>query len=179
MGLVVTARFASLYLLALLQDLEDNSIALFRVRSFALPISIATSTATIILPVITGVTLRGAQSLLRGSHKGRNDNKYDFSLAAMIMVMLLFIYDTVIATLALTYIVPPSDLNCHLEGRWAWLFSHKNADVIRRIQDRHQCCGDQFSAGPSVAFSRQKPHCYGLPRSLWQTAELLWRMEAR
>ncbi|KAL2036372.1 hypothetical protein N7G274_010905 [Stereocaulon virgatum] len=37
--------------------------------------------------------------------------------------------------------VPPSSLKCNLEGRWAWLFSHKNAEMIRRIQDRHQCCG--------------------------------------
>ncbi len=57
------------------------------------------------------------------------------------MVMLLFIYDTIIATLALTYMAPPSDLKCHLEGQWAWLFSNKNVEVIRRIQDRHQCCG--------------------------------------
>ncbi len=59
----------------------------------------------------------------------------------MIMVMLLFIYDTIIATLALTSMVPPSNLKCQLEGRWAWLFSNKNVEVIRRIQDRHQCCG--------------------------------------
>ena len=112
-----------------------------RVRSLSLPISTATSAATIILPAITGVTLRGAQSLIRGSPGKRNAINLISCRSAIILVFFLFIYDTVIATLALTYMVPPSSLRCNLEGRWAWLFSHKNAEMIRRIQDRHQCCG--------------------------------------
>lgn len=114
---------------------------MYRVRSLSLPISTATSAATIILPAVTGVTLRGAQSLIRGSPGKRNDIKLISSRSAIIIVFLLFIYDTVIATLTLTYMVPPSSLKCNLEGRWAWLFSHKDAEIIRRIQDRHQCCG--------------------------------------
>jgi len=92
----------------------------------------------------------------------------------MIMIMVLFIYDTIIATLALTYMAPPSDLSCHLERQWAWLFSSKNADVIRRIQDRHQCCGfnsvldrawpflggSHTAAACQEAFDRQRS-CFG------------------
>ena len=55
--------------------------------------------------------------------------------------ILLIIYDTAIATLALTHMTPPSNLTCHLEQQWGRLFSSKNAEVVRRIQDRHQCCG--------------------------------------
>ncbi|KAL2043401.1 hypothetical protein N7G274_003707 [Stereocaulon virgatum] len=117
------------------------SIALHRVRSLSFPISTATSATTIILPAITGVTLRGAQLLIRGSPGKRNDVKVISSRSAIILVFLLFIYNTFIATLALTYMVPPSSLKCNLEGRWAWLFSHKNAEMIQRIQYRHQCCG--------------------------------------
>ena len=55
--------------------------------------------------------------------------------------MLLVIYDTAIATLALTHMIPPASLTCPLERQWELLFSSKNAEVIRRIQERHQCCG--------------------------------------
>ena len=103
--------------------------------------STATSIATVILPVISGFALRAAQSLIRRSDGGRSNTKLTSSRSAVVIVMLLYIYDTIIATLAFTYMVPPSDLKCHLEAQWAWLFSHKDAEVIRRIQDRHQCCG--------------------------------------
>lgn len=63
------------------------------------------------------------------------------SRPALAVFMLLVIYDTVIATLALTHMAPPGDLACGLDREWARLFSSKNAQAIRRIQDRHQCCG--------------------------------------
>ena len=55
--------------------------------------------------------------------------------------LLLVIYATVIATLALTYMTPSASLVCGLDRRWASLYSGKNAGAIRKIQDRHQCCG--------------------------------------
>lgn len=59
----------------------------------------------------------------------------------MVVFILLIIYDTVIATLALTHMVPPASLTCPLQRQWEHLFSSKNVEVIRRIQDRHKCCG--------------------------------------
>ena len=59
----------------------------------------------------------------------------------MVVFILLVIYDTAIATLALTHMVPPANLTCPLESQWTLLFSSKNVEVIRRIQERHQCCG--------------------------------------
>ena len=55
--------------------------------------------------------------------------------------MLLIVYETVIATLALTHVAPPSDLICGLERQWGALFSNKDAEAIRRIQNQFQCCG--------------------------------------
>jgi len=155
-------------------SLQDCSIALYRVRSLALPISTVTATATIIIPIFTGVTLRGARSLTRRSHGGLGDAKNSFSWSAILLIMLLVIYETVIATLALTHMTPPNDLSCHLERQWSWLFSNKNADVIRRIQDRHQCCGlhsvqdrawpfpdrSHTAAACHEAFGRQRS-CFG------------------
>ena len=59
----------------------------------------------------------------------------------MVVFILLIIYDTVIATLGLTHMTPQSNLTCLLERQWGQLYSKKDAEVIRRIQDRHQCCG--------------------------------------
>ena len=114
--------------------LTSDSIALYRVRAFSLPIPTATATATVLLPLATGVSLRGVQSLTRQA-------KHAFSGSALVVLTLLIIYDTAIATMALTRIAPSSDLICGLDRRWAQLFSSKNSGMIRRIQDRHQCCG--------------------------------------
>ena len=121
-----------------MSSLQDGSIALCRVRSLALPISTLTATATLLLPIFTGITIQGARSLTRRSY---GDAKISFSWSAISLMILLLIYETIIATLALTSMTPPNDLSCHLERQWSWLFSNKNADIIRRIQDRHQCCG--------------------------------------
>lgn len=107
----------------------------------ALPTSTVTATATIFLPILTGVVVRGTRSLDRHSQRGLGNAKNGFSWSAISLMMLLVIYETVIATLALTHMTPPNGLICRLEQQWSWLFSSKNADVIRRIQDRHQCCG--------------------------------------
>ena len=107
---------------------------MYRVRAFSLPIPIVATTATIFLPLITGVSLRGAQSLIRRT-------KQVLSWPVLTIFVVLIIYETAIATLALAHIIPSSEFSCGLDRRWAQLFSSKNAQVIRRIQDRHHCCG--------------------------------------
>ncbi|KAI9674679.1 MAG: tRNA (guanine-N(7)-)-methyltransferase (tRNA(m7G46)-methyltransferase) [Caeruleum heppii] len=101
----------------------------------------------------------------------------------MAVFMLLVIYETAISTLALTHMLPPGDLSCQLERRWAWLFSNKRADEIRRIQDRHQCCGlysvqdrawpfpdrSHTAAACHEAFGREQS-CFGGWRQDEQTA---------
>ena len=67
--------------------------------------------------------------------------KMSFSWSAIVVFVLLVIYETAIATLALTHIAPPSELTCGLERQWSALFSGKNAEAIRRIQEQFQCCG--------------------------------------
>lgn len=91
--------------------------------------------------MITGVTLRGAQLLSVRAHGSNARAKVSFSWSAVIAFMVLIIYETAIATLALTHMAPPSELICGLERHWGALFSNKNADAIRRIQEQFQCCG--------------------------------------
>lgn len=59
----------------------------------------------------------------------------------MPILVFLVIYETAIATLSLTHVVPNDTLNCALDQKWARLFRHKDGAEIRRIQDAHQCCG--------------------------------------
>ena len=153
------------------------------VRSLSLPISTVTATVTILLPVFTGISLRGAQQLSRRHHGFSGDPKTVFSWSSIAVFILLVIYETVIATLSLTHMAPPSNLSCQLERRWTHLFSTKNADAIRRIQDRHRCCGfnsvqDRAWPFPDVghtaaacheAFGRQR-RCFGAWRQDEQVA---------
>lgn len=64
-----------------------------------------------------------------------------FSWSAIIVFVLLVIYETAIATLALTHVAPPSELSCGLERQWSALFTNKDAEAVRRIQEQFQCCG--------------------------------------
>jgi hypothetical protein len=46
-----------------------------------------------------------------------------------------------VATLALTYMIPPESLRCGLEDKWHKMYRDKSARQIRGIQDGLNCCG--------------------------------------
>ena len=58
-----------------------------------------------------------------------------------LVIVLITIYEAVVATLAGTYFHPLSSLQCGLDERWAALFRNKNEQTIKRIQDAFECCG--------------------------------------
>jgi hypothetical protein len=58
-----------------------------------------------------------------------------------IAILILFIYETVVVTLAGTYLAPVDNLGCGLDTRWLDLFRKHNGKAIRRIQDAFKCCG--------------------------------------
>jgi hypothetical protein len=66
-------------------------------------------------------------------------NQLTVALIAVIGFQL--IYETVVATLALTHILPPEALVCGLGDRWEKLYVAKDGDAIRAIQDSFKCCG--------------------------------------
>ena len=88
-----------------------------------------------------GMTVQGTWYFARRSHRGLANVKLRYTLGSAVFLTLLVVYETIIATLGLVNMTSPSDLKCRLEVRWSWLFSEKMTDEIRRIQDRHQCCG--------------------------------------
>jgi hypothetical protein len=85
-------------------------------------------------------------------------------------------YETVVATLALTYILPPDALICGLGDRWMKLVLAKDGDAVRAIQDSFECCG--FRTLEDNAFpwgdSSQCPEIFGYKESClgpWRKAE--------
>lgn len=86
-------------------------------------------------------------------------------------------YETIVATLAMTYLVPPSALKCGLNDRWQFLFREKNEKAIRAIQDSFDCCGLNSVVDRAFPFSSDRSKCpefYGRNQSCfaaWRKAE--------
>ncbi|PBP24058.1 tetraspanin Tsp3 [Diplocarpon rosae] len=109
-----------------------------QIRSLSLPIPRALALFTVILPFITGISARSTYGLVRRS---ANAEPYQLTIPLIAVIGFQLIYVTIIATLALTHIVPPIALNCGLQSKWLQLRRVKDADAIRAIQDTFACCG--------------------------------------
>lgn len=114
-----------------------------QIRLLSLPIPLTLPLLVTLLPVITTLTTTYLTRLLHPS------NLPTFTT----LLTLLTTFEAALATWALTYL-PAS---CGLEERWAALYRAKDADAIRRIQDRWSCCG--FNS----VVDRAWPFPYGPP----------------
>ena len=114
-----------------------GSLSLHKALTLSLPIPKATPISALLLPLITGLSLCASQYLAR-----RSQGPFLSTNAGLLLIpFLLIIYETVIATLSITYMAPFNALNCPLDQRWQQLFFKKDAKAIERIQDAHECCG--------------------------------------
>ncbi|CZT46564.1 uncharacterized protein RSE6_07010 [Rhynchosporium secalis] len=112
-----------------------------QIRSLSLPIPQALALFTVILPLITGISAQGTYGVIRRS---ANNTQYQLTIPLIAVIGVQMIYETVIATLALTHMVPPDSLICGLESKWQQFWSAhdiKAGDSIRTIQDALNCCG--------------------------------------
>ena len=147
-------------------QLTVSRVVLYRIRYLSLPVSQVTAVATLLVPPVTGLSLRQSRDVaFSGKTRGR---------FAMTVTVLLIIYYTVIVTLSMSHMVPPNNLTCGLEQQWLRLFTAKDQNAIKRIQDSHQCCGlhsakdkawpfpdgNHGSDACLNAFGRKKP-CFG------------------
>jgi len=110
-----------------------------QIRSLSLPIPSALALFTLFLPLITGITTRGAYGLV--SRHRLNNEPYQLTIPLIGVIGFQLIYETVVATLALTHLVPPGSLLCGLDQQWLHLWRVKDGDAIRLIQDTLNCCG--------------------------------------
>lgn len=118
--------------------MRPRSYAYSQIRFLYLPIPQALGLFTVVLPLITGISTQGVHTLTRRSSSNRN---YQLTIPLFALIGFLLIYDTIIVTLSLTYVLPPSSLICGLKDRWQDLYGHKNKDAIKTIQDAYNCCG--------------------------------------
>ena len=87
--------------------------------------------------------------------------------------------------------VPPSELTCHLDRQWQQMYSSKESERIKRIQDTYNCCGlhsakdrawpfpakDRAVTACSTTFGRSKS-CFGRWRRDEQISAGLFLMVA-
>lgn len=145
-----------------------------QIRFLNLPISQALGLFTVVLPLIAGISTQGAHGLIQRSSKKEN---YHLTIRLLAVIGFQLIYETIIATLAMTYLVPPSALRCGLTDKWQFLYSEKNENAIRTIQDSFDCCGLNSVVDRAFPFSGGRSECakvYGRNKSCfaaWRKAE--------
>ncbi|KAH8590259.1 tetraspanin Tsp3 [Bisporella sp. PMI_857] len=112
--------------------------AFSQIRNLSLPIPQALGLFTVVLPLITGISTQGAYGLIQRSSK---NEQYQLTIPLLAVIGFQLVYETIVATLALTYILPPASLACGLNEKWQKLFSERNERAIKDIQDSFNCCG--------------------------------------
>ena len=122
----------------LLTFLLHISYAYSQIRFLSLPIPQALGLFTVVLPLITGISTQGAYGLIQRSSK---NEQYQLTIPLIAVIGFQLVYETIVATLAMTFILPPSDLGCGLNDRWTVLYRLQNEKAIRAIQDSYDCCG--------------------------------------
>lgn len=109
----------------------------------SIPLSDGLAYATTLLPIVAGLLLEGGYDLTRVQERRRRRPRGDTTRPPLVIVAntLIFIYSSVVITLLGTHAAPPASLDCALRERWTTMFSHKNVEGIRTIQEAFKCCG--------------------------------------
>ncbi|OJD25709.1 hypothetical protein ACJ73_02924 [Blastomyces percursus] len=119
--------------------------AWFRTSKYYLPLPIPLSGTTTFIPITTAILIPLFTNLATGGRKRRSGTALlghiDIGRFMVIVEQLLTIIPTALATFAISYFMPEDIVGCRLENQWQSYYSRKNANAIRSIQDRLQCCG--------------------------------------
>jgi len=141
-----------------------GSICLHKIRTHSLPIPTTLGAFTLILPIIAGLTLEMGVKSAAGSRQryGQQTLRRYYPL----MLFILVVYETVIATLSGTYLAPDIVLDCGLQERWRNLWRQHDADAIRSIQEAFQCCGLRSSIDMPWPFPNKNTDVHECARRL-------------
>lgn len=123
--------------------------AFVEIHNYSLPIANIFAALTVALPPLAGIALE-AWSTFKARHANANGGALQGSPVFLLLSAAFLIFEVVLATLAGTHIAPAAGLSCPLQERWQHLFSIKDADRIKRIQDGFNCCG--FKSPRDMAF---------------------------
>jgi len=144
-----------------------------QIRYLSLPIPQALALFTLVLPFITGISIQGTYSLIQRSPK---NEQYQLTIPLIMVIGFQLMYETIVATLAITHIIPPSALDCALKERWTALWKSGNGNALRAIQDSFDCCGFSTLQNQAFPFGSPSPcaEVYGRSQSCartWKKAE--------
>lgn len=119
--------------------------------------------------------MQGVYGLIQ---RASRTEQYQLTIPLVAVIGFQLIYETIVATLALTYMIPPSTLHCGLEERWKGLFVSKDESAIKTIQDAFNCCGFNSVVDRAFPFGNPSPcskifkrtsSCFGPMRKAEQT----------
>ncbi|KAL2368964.1 tetraspanin Tsp3, variant 2 [Blastomyces gilchristii SLH14081] len=161
-----------------------SAYAWFRTSKYYLPLPIPLSGITTFLPIATAILIPLFTNLATRSRNQRSGTALlghiDIGRFMVIVEQLLTIIPTALATFTISYFVSEDIVGCRLENQWQSYYSRKNANAIRSIQDRLQCCGfrstrDRGWPFPGGSDQRDCTSTFGYTRSCF--AE--WRSTQR
>ncbi|KAF2726743.1 hypothetical protein EJ04DRAFT_171874 [Polyplosphaeria fusca] len=142
-----------------------------RSRYLSIPIPTALSGLATALPIVAGIVLEIGYDLTRKQER-RNKLPRGETLRPPLVIVantIIFIYSTVVVTLLGTHAGPPSGLNCGLEDKWKAMFTHKDEESIRRIQDAFRCCGFRTSHDRAWPFPDKSHDAFACEKTLERT----------
>ncbi|RDA87605.1 hypothetical protein CP532_3953 [Ophiocordyceps camponoti-leonardi (nom. inval.)] len=129
-GLTCLTGFKTLYCdLRGMQEYEHVSST-----TLSLPLRPSLTIITILLPIISAANAISYHRLLRSAQRRT-------LIRAMTLQALQAILTVVFATLFFSQMVPSVARTCVMSDRWQRLFSSRDVDSVRRIQDALNCCG--------------------------------------
>src|SRR5947207_7391534 len=107
------------------------SYAYHRIRTLSLPIPTAYAIFSLLLPAVTGFSIRSMELIvdrkqyisISGHHK---DQPHCLPLFVIAIFALQLIYESVMLTLAFTYMVPTDALDCGLDQQWLHIYQKKD-----------------------------------------------------
>ncbi|KAK2782826.1 hypothetical protein FQN53_009592 [Emmonsiellopsis sp. PD_33] len=160
-----------------------SAYAWFRTSKFYLPLPTSLAGITTFLPIATALLIPLASNIVSQARNRRPNRQstgpIDIATLLTILDQLLTIFPTILASLSISYFAPEDIVSCRLENQWQSYYSNKNANAIRAIQDRLQCCGfrstrDRAWPFPGGSEHRDCPSTFGYTESCfagWRDTE--------
>ncbi|KAI9707828.1 MAG: hypothetical protein M1820_004433 [Bogoriella megaspora] len=156
-------------------------------NSHSLPIPITLTAFALVLPPVCGLFIEAATSLTRKGAPRRDaltltSTSSTSSLPLILTLGALLVYESVVATLAGSYLAPVDRLTCGLQERWQSLWINKDEEAIQAIQSGLLCCGLRSTRDMAWPFEHGKSAAFPQGRCVEMTGRTdrcldLWRGE--
>jgi hypothetical protein len=158
-----------------------SGYAAARTNRLSSPISDVLSGLTTALPIIAGLLLEGGYDLSRRQERRSGTQRGQTVRPPLVIIAnaIILIYSSVIITLLGTHAAPGSDLKCGLEEGWKKMFTNKNSEAIRAIQDAFSCCGFANAHDRAWPFPSKSNDVYACEKSFGRHQGCLgpWKRE--